>query len=877
MASARQVLEVVVTGNTRGAIAAFDQLEQKADRTLGAASSGMDKFASSSVKAGAIAVGFAAVSGAALLSVGQAAATLETTVKATGAIFKDASKPVDEFARNSAKLAGLSETEARQATTRIGSLLTSYGFTVDEAAAKSVQLTKLGADLALRFGRPVEEAVSAVAATLRGERDPIEQFGVALKETDVNAKIMALGLDTGTAAAQSHAKAVASLALIEERTASSVGAFGDAQDTAAGKLAVFRAETENLKANIGQGVLPILSRLAQGANGIIGGFNGMSESSQQAVGSVATIGTVAAGTFGATALLAGGLVKATTAFRGLSGSAKTFAGVAGGVGAAVAGIAAVFAASETLGRDLKVNLEAGTQAANDFAKSDIFGGELSRLLGEDASKLGEIIRTIQELQTGGIGGNVDKFGSTIGDMFSDSAGITEINRAKDTIAAVDQILAGLVSGGDMSTAAALWKQLAGAADEQGISVNALNALLPGYIASIEQAGSSNQAAASQIDGFASAIERTSDAVEGQRARIDAAQGFERVASAVQRVADLQREQAAAGQADSDAARRVADAHERVADALRSHSDAVKRLQDAQEDLADFNSAEEANIRGLEREQILRRRITTAEEARQKEIDLYRFDQRTAQEQERLNEGVSQAERAVEDSTRRVADAHQDVADAAEERAAREKDYAAEIRKAQLDVDAAALGVLETYIKSANELGTNSAAAKALREQLEGIATLIGPDTPLGQLILGTTNVGQLTPAQAQALSGQFGTPVSQSDIDSTRRTFGDAAADHQRWIAIENGTWTGPISPQDVAKMKEWGVPGFANGGIVPGPIGVPRLAVVHGGEEISPRPRGHMSIVQNNTFVGGEVPTTTQLDAQNRKLGIRVALAGRR
>ena len=37
-----------------------------------------------------------------------------------------------------------------------------------------------------------------------------------------------------------------------------------------------------------------------------------------------------------------------------------------------------------------------------------------------------------------------------------------------------------------------------------------------------------------------------------------------------------------------------------------------------------------------------------------------------------------------------------------------------------------------------------------------------------------------------------------------------------------------------------------------------------------------HMSIVQNNQFVGGDVPTVTQLDAQNRKLGIRVALSGR-
>lgn len=50
-------------------------------------------------------------------------------------------------------------------------------------------------------------------------------------------------------------------------------------------------------------------------------------------------------------------------------------------------------------------------------------------------------------------------------------------------------------------------------------------------------------------------------------------------------------------------------------------------------------------------------------------------------------------------------------------------------------------------------------------------------------------------------------------------------------------TWYLPgqnIDPGNVEALKRAGVPGFAAGGIVPGPTGAPMLAVVHGGEEFS-------------------------------------------
>lgn len=41
------------------------------------------------------------------------------------------------------------------------------------------------------------------------------------------------------------------------------------------------------------------------------------------------------------------------------------------------------------------------------------------------------------------------------------------------------------------------------------------------------------------------------------------------------------------------------------------------------------------------------------------------------------------------------------------------------------------------------------------------------------------------------------------------------------------------------ATAKKWGIPGFQTGGVVPGPVGAPQLALVHGGETVTPYRRG--------------------------------------
>ena len=95
----------------------------------------------------------------------------------------------------------------------MGTTLQNMGFTI-QSPPTSLFNSSRTADLAIAFGKRPQDALLAITAAMRGERDTIEKFGIAIKQVDVNARISALGLDTSTAAARKNAEAMAIVQLV---------------------------------------------------------------------------------------------------------------------------------------------------------------------------------------------------------------------------------------------------------------------------------------------------------------------------------------------------------------------------------------------------------------------------------------------------------------------------------------------------------------------------------------------------------------------------------------------------------------------------------------------------------------------------------------
>lgn len=189
------------------------------------------------------------------------AANLEQSVGAIESVFKRSSGQMLKWSKNAAKAVGLSKNEFNELGTLIGAQLKNGGTAMDQLAPKTNQLIKLGADLSSMFGGNTREAVEALSSALKGERDPIERYGVTLNQAKIDAEAAALGFTKVGNSFDTQAQQAATLSLIYKQTQDAQGNFNRETDTTAHKQQVLGARFSNLKARIGKGLLPVYNKL----------------------------------------------------------------------------------------------------------------------------------------------------------------------------------------------------------------------------------------------------------------------------------------------------------------------------------------------------------------------------------------------------------------------------------------------------------------------------------------------------------------------------------------------------------------------------------------------------------------------------------------
>lgn len=209
----------------------------------------------------------AAAAAGAVLAFGRSAAdSASRTQQAMGAIdsvFGKNAGQVRKWAEGAAQSVGLASSEYGELATVIGSQLKNMGMPLDQVAGKTNDLIGLGADLAATYGGTTAEAVEALSATLRGETDPIERYGVSINQAAIAAKQAQDGTKGLEGAAGKQAKTMATLALITQQTADAQGKFSEEQDTAAGQAQRASAEYENMKSSLGMALLPVITVAAK--------------------------------------------------------------------------------------------------------------------------------------------------------------------------------------------------------------------------------------------------------------------------------------------------------------------------------------------------------------------------------------------------------------------------------------------------------------------------------------------------------------------------------------------------------------------------------------------------------------------------------------
>lgn len=198
-----------------------------------------------------------------------AAADLEQSAGAIQTVFKGSAPEMQKFSAQAATSVGLTKNEFNELGTLIGTQLKNGGTAMDELAPKTNELIGLGADLSSMFGGSSREAVEALSSALKGERDPIERYGVSLSQAKIDAEAAALGFNKVGGALSTEASQAATLSLIMKQTADAHGNFGRESDTLAGQQQRMAATWGNITASVGGLFLPVMMNLYKFINASI--------------------------------------------------------------------------------------------------------------------------------------------------------------------------------------------------------------------------------------------------------------------------------------------------------------------------------------------------------------------------------------------------------------------------------------------------------------------------------------------------------------------------------------------------------------------------------------------------------------------------------
>lgn len=260
-----------VTGATTAAAGSpdVDKAGQKAGKKFGAGMGtsivGMGKKILGPVAALAGAAAVASFAKGAI----QGAGDLQQSIGAIQTVFGDSSKQMLDWSKSANQAVGLTQNEFNSLGTLIGSQLKNGGTAMDELAPKTQSLIGLGADLSSMFGGTTADAVGALSSALKGERDPIERYGVSLTQAKIDAKAAELGFEKVGGSLDATATQAATLALIMDQTGDATGNFAKEGDTLQGQQARLSAGWADFQATLGTALIPVLTEVTGWFNKLV--------------------------------------------------------------------------------------------------------------------------------------------------------------------------------------------------------------------------------------------------------------------------------------------------------------------------------------------------------------------------------------------------------------------------------------------------------------------------------------------------------------------------------------------------------------------------------------------------------------------------------
>ena len=243
------VLKANVSNFTSGikeAQSVFESFQSKSKRTF-------ENVANGFQTAGlALSAGLTAPALAGIGAVVKGYASLEQNLGGTEAVFGQFAKSVQNDAKNAYQTMGLSASDYMATANKMGSLFQGSGLEQQKALDMTSKAMKRAADVASVMGVDVNMAMESVAGAAKGNFTMMDNLGVAMNATTLEAYALEKGLNFEWKTASNAEKAELAMQMFMDRTKQYDGNFlKESEKTVSGSLDAMKGAFSNFVAGLG--------------------------------------------------------------------------------------------------------------------------------------------------------------------------------------------------------------------------------------------------------------------------------------------------------------------------------------------------------------------------------------------------------------------------------------------------------------------------------------------------------------------------------------------------------------------------------------------------------------------------------------------------
>lgn len=192
--------------------------------------------------------------------------------------FTSMSEQVNEFAKNAAQAAGLSQTMAKRYVGTFGAMAKAFGYSEAQAYNMATALTQLTGDVASFYNISQDEAYTKLKSVFTGETESLKELGVVMTQTALDSFAMANGYGKTTKQMSEMEKVALRHAFVISQLSSAQGDFVRTSDSWANQTKILSLNFDSFKANIGQALITIFTPFLQVLNQIVAKMSELSSS-----------------------------------------------------------------------------------------------------------------------------------------------------------------------------------------------------------------------------------------------------------------------------------------------------------------------------------------------------------------------------------------------------------------------------------------------------------------------------------------------------------------------------------------------------------------------------------------------------------------------